>query len=343
MPLEQTRLNFKPRHRQHGTKPGNNRRAQLREVAAETIKVLPDILSQLPNFDATSSTVYSLEGIAPLNPQDCPGFNLPANDEKAGQKGTRIRILDQDTFDAALELQPGTTVKSITRFASPSPSPSKEHDEATDATTTVPPPTPLNPVAVLNLASETRPGGGFRNGALAQEECLCYRSSLSLSLHPSYYPLPTLSAIYTPNVLLIRTAMSSGHILLDLSNPADNLPVTSVISVAGLRHPDTKDGKFAMEAERNTTKRKIRLSLRVAARQGHAKVVLGALGCGVFANPPGDVAQCFLEVFREDEFRGGWWEDVVFAVLDNVRGDEGGVDGSGNFGVFYRALNGEIV
>jgi uncharacterized protein (TIGR02452 family) len=81
----------------------------------------------------------------------------------------------------------------------------------------------------------------------------------------------------------------------------------------------------------------------VAARQGHTKLVLGALGCGVFANPPGDVAQCFLEVLREDEFQGGWWEAVVFAVLDNARGDQGGKDGSGNFGIFYRALDSEIV
>jgi uncharacterized protein (TIGR02452 family) len=315
----------------HGT---SNRRTQLREVAAETIKVLPDIFAQLPNFDAAASSLHSLNGTTPLDPKDCPGFTLPIDDEKAGEKGTRIRILNQDTFDAALDLQPGTTVNSTT----PTP---PTNAAIPDPTST--PTKPLKPVAVLNLASEKHPGGGWKNGALAQEECLCFRSSLYLSLHDSYYPLPTLSALYSPNVLLIRTAMSADHKLLDSSNPAESLPVTSVISVAGLRHPDTKDGRFAMEAERHTTKRKIRITLRVAARQGHTKLVLGALGCGVFANPPGDVAQCFLEVLREDEFQGGWWEAVVFAVLDNARGDQGGKDGSGNFGIFYRALDSEIV
>ncbi|KAF2685902.1 hypothetical protein K458DRAFT_299825 [Lentithecium fluviatile CBS 122367] len=289
---------------------------QLRDVAAETIKVLPDILSQLPNFDASASSIHHLKDTAPLDPRDCPGFILPADDEKAGEKGTRIHILDQDTFDTALQLQPGTTINALTQSATPATPEVQDH--ATAPTNL--PTKPLKPVAVLNLASEKHAGGGWKNGALAQEEALCFRSSLHLSLHSTYYPIPTLSCVYTPNVLLIRTAI-----------------------VAGLRHPDAKDGRFAMEGERNTTKRKIRISLRVAARQGHTKVILGALGCGVFANPPEDVAQCFLEVLREDEFQGGWWEDVLFAVLDNARGDKGGKDGSGNFGMFYRALEGKIV
>jgi len=343
MPLEQTRLNFAPKSSHRPPRkmpPPSSRRLQLREVAAETIEILPDILAQLPNFDATASSIHSLKDTTPLDPKDCPGFTLPSDDEKAGQKGTRIRILDQDTFDVALELQPDTTVNAITQSTTTPPTTATNEDAAGPIST---PTKPLKTVALLNLASEIHPGGGFKNGALAQEECLCYRSSLSLSLHPTYYPIPTLSALYSPNVLLIRTAMSSGHTLLDSTNPSTTLPVTSVISVAGLRHPDTKDGEFAMEGQRNTTKKKIRISLRVAARQGHTKLVLGALGCGVFANPPGDVARCFLEVLREDEFQGGWWEGVVFAVLDNARGDKGGTNGSGNFGMFYRALQSEIV
>jgi uncharacterized protein (TIGR02452 family) len=198
---------------------------------------------------------------------------------------------------------------------------------------------------VLNLASERSAGGGWQNGALAQEECLCYRSSLYLSLHKSYYPLPSLSAIYSPHVLLIRDAMSRGHTLLTPPAQPLTLPALSVISVAALRHPSLSQDKKAFKSEgaRAETKRKIRLTLRVAARQGHTRLVLGALGCGVFANPPREVAVCFLEVLREKEFSGGWWEEVVFAVLDNVKGADGGKDGEGNFGQFYRVLHGEVV
>lgn len=290
------------------------RRDRLRHVAAETIAILPAILSHLPTFDAAQSSIYSLTSTPPLDPAFCPGFST------SGQKGTHIRVLDSDTFDAALALQPNTTVSNTS---------------GPDAT--------HKPVAVLNLASATHPGGGWKNGAVAQEEALCYRSSLHLSLHDTYYPIPTLSALYSPNVLLVRNAMSAGHKLLDPTNPAASLPVTSVISVAGLQQPAAKDGRFAVEDERDTTKDKIRISLRIAARNGHTKLVLGALGCGVFGNPPRDVARCFLEVLREDEFCGGWWEEVVFAVLDNARGDERGVNGTGNLGIFYRELHGEVV
>lgn len=87
----------------------------------------------------------------------------------------------------------------------------------------------------------------------------------------------------------------------------------------------------------------MRLLLRVAAHQGHSKLVLGALGCGAYGNPAPEVAKMFLEVMREREFRGGWWEEVVFAVKDNVRPEFGGKEGRGNFGVFWRTLNGVVV
>lgn len=69
-------------------------------------------------------------------------------------------------------------------------------------------------IAVMNLASEKKPGGGWLTGALAQEEALCYRSSLSLSLHKTYYPLEKLDAVYTRDVVVVRSSMDAGHQLL---------------------------------------------------------------------------------------------------------------------------------
>jgi uncharacterized protein (TIGR02452 family) len=364
------------------------RRFDLRAIAAETQAVLPDILAQVPSFDTTASSAHHLQDLEPLDPSKCPGFQLPGSDAEAGRKGTRVRVYDQDTFDAALDLQPGTTVSSLNlsplttgetgakdkaegsnedEVKAPSNSSTLlAHPESSDSSTPLnlptdtaqaATPTPTvpstKPVAVLNLASEQHPGGGWLNGALAQEEALCYRSSLSLSLHQSYYPIPTLSALYSPSVLLIRDAMSRGHNLLYPDTPAQDLPVTSVITVAALRRPaiTTSDPKsesessmtYANPSDRETTKSKIRLTLRLACHQGHTKLVLGALGCGAFGNPPGAVLQCFKEVFAEDEFQGGWWEDVVFAVLDNRSGEKGGKEGEGNFGVFWRGLYGLVV
>jgi uncharacterized protein (TIGR02452 family) len=286
--------------------------------------------------------------LKPLRPEDSPGYTLSLPDSEAGRKGTRIRVYDQDSFDAALELQPGTTVSSIlptitnsgagqdTTIGNSSPPPTTSSISLTS--------TPIKPVAILNLASERHPGGGWENGTLAQEEALCYRSSLYRSLHRSYYPLPLLAAVYTPTCLLIRSSLTSGHALLTC--PPRDLPVTSIITVAALRRPEIDDqGRFfAIRWDRETTKTKIRGILRLAVLKGHTKLVLGALGCGAFGNPPEDVAQCFVEVFDEEEFsRKGWFEDVVFAIMDNASGSEGGNNGVGNYGIFWRALNGMIV
>jgi hypothetical protein len=332
----------------HHRRPNNRRDMHLKKIADETKEELPKILGAILGLDASESAIVDLADLGALSAGECPGFTMPSNDAYAGTKGTRIQVLDMDTFDATLHLDP--TYKVHTHLGLPDPGTvlntlNNDNDKNDRRTTTPPSHPPTRPVAVLNLASERSPGGGWQNGALAQEECLCYRSSLYLSLHRSYYPIPSLSAIYTPSVVLIRDAMSRGHSLLTPAIAPADLPVVSVISVAALRKPLLTDDRkhFKNEGQRAETKRKIRLTLRVAAHKGHTKLVLGALGCGVFANPPKEVAECFLEVLREKEFQGGWWEEVAFAVLDNVKGDDGGKDGKGNFGCFHRVLDGQIV
>lgn len=193
------------------------------------------------------------------------------------------------------------------------------------------------------MASNISPGGGWRKGARAQEEALCYRSSLYLSLHKRYYPWKQRQGIYTPDVVIIRSDQSSGHkLLMPEVNPED-LPVVSVLSIAALRRPpvdnitiDTADGGtiqrsvFARPSDRELTKTKMRLCLRMAASRGHGLLVLGALGCGAFRNPPKEVAHCWLEVLKENEFKGGWWEEIWFAVFDRR--------GEGNLEVFEEIL-----
>lgn len=52
--------------------------------------------------------------------------------------------------------------------------------------------------------------------------------------------------------------------------------------------------------------------LRVAAANGHQRLVPGAWGCGVFGNDPEVVAQAFMTALRHNRF----FTEVVFAVLD---------------------------
>jgi uncharacterized protein (TIGR02452 family) len=197
------------------------------------------------------------------------------------------------------------------------------------------------------MANALRAGGGFKNGALAQEEALCYRSSLFFTLKIAFYPLKDKATIYSPTVLVIRDSLAKGHNFLDVRTPAA-LPVISVVSSAALYRPNLdsaspKDGStsgekvYSRKEDADMMKDKIRSILRTAIKNKHRKIVLGAFGCGAFNNPAKLVASFFKEVFAESEFCGGWFEDVVFGVLDQ------GTSGSHNFKVFENELGGVAV
>ncbi len=172
---------------------------------------------------------------------------------------------------------------------------------------------------------------------------MCYRSSLSFTLKFRFYPIPEAGGIYSPTVVVMRENRSTGHGLMDLSKP-DGLPVFSCVSVAAVRGPAVeKDAggkeRYRRVGDREVMKEKMRVVLRIAAVRGHRVLVLGALGCGAFANPRGEVVECWREVFEESEFQGGWWERIVFAVMESG----GTKDGEDNFGVFFKGLDGLMV
>lgn len=76
-------------------------------------------------------------------------------------------------------------------------------------------------------------------------------------------------------------------------------------------------------------KDKMRQVLRVLVQNGVTHCVLGAMGCGAFQNPPGEVARIYSEVLGETEWNGVF-EEIVFAVLDTK--------GEGNYSTFRNTL-----
>lgn len=191
--------------------------------------------------------------------------------------------------------------------------------------------------AVLNMASSKRPGGGVETGSRAQEEELCRRSNLLLSLYlyspekwDEYfgdyysgkilgddfsYPISVYGGIYNPGVCVYRKPKTY--------ETTEDYFTCNVISVAGVVRPDIdpKTGKM-LDKYVPVVKGKIRTILRIAITHNHSRLVLGALGCGAFKNPPSHVAQLFKEVLEESEFKG-MFEEICFAILeDNNSGRE---------------------
>lgn len=144
--------------------------------------------------------------------------------------------------------------------------------------------------------------------------------------------------------------MRSNHEALIIPDPKpgafqpDEFPVVSVISIAAIQNPCvTPDGTYQHSHDKDIMKYKIRLMLRIAAKHGHTRLVLGALGCGAAHNPPKDVGRAFLEVFKEKEFQGGWWDQLVFAVLDNVKKSDTSQVFNGNYDHFMNEVDSAIV
>ncbi|MGW0706392.1 TIGR02452 family protein [Streptomyces sp. NPDC002643] len=178
-----------------------------------------------------------------------------------------------------------------------------------------------SPVAVLNFASARNPGGGFLNGAQAQEEALCRASALYTCVREAraYYDhhrthrdaFYTDRVIHSPGVPVFRD--DRGDLLPEpytvgfLTSPAPNASV--ILRTTPERAPELPRA-LSVRAER---------VLEVAVTHGYRRLVLGAWGCGVFGNDPARVAGAFRALLLGGRFEAHF-EHVVFAVLDRTRG-----------------------
>ncbi|MEV6238167.1 TIGR02452 family protein [Lentzea sp. NPDC051838] len=182
-------------------------------------------------------------------------------------------------------------------------------------------------VAALVFASARNPGGGFLNGAQAQEESVARSSALYPCLlaagdfyrhHRAHEDLTYSDrVIYSPRVPVFRD--DKGNLL------PEPYPVSFLTAAAPNRsaiartQPEREAGIPAALRQRATR------VLQIAAAHGHRRLVLGAWGCGVFGNEPRVVAETFREVLGENRF----FDHVVFAVL-----------GTSAVGAFTEALTG---
>jgi uncharacterized protein (TIGR02452 family) len=168
-------------------------------------------------------------------------------------------------------------------------------------------------VACLNFASARSPGGGFLNGAQAQEESLARGSALYhclLAAQPFYdHHRADRSlaysdrVIYSPAVPVFRDGRDH---LLPRPYPVTFLTCAAPnVTQIRLRQPS-----LLPEVPGILRRRATRI-LAVAAAHGHRRLVLGAWGCGVFGNDPAVVAEAFSHALREVPS----FDEVVFAVL----------------------------
>lgn len=173
-------------------------------------------------------------------------------------------------------------------------------------------------IGILNFASAKNAGGGFLNGAVAQEESLAVVSNLYLSqiTKPAYYEanracktmMYTDHAIYAKDILFIKND-DLNYIEVQKANVL-TMPAVNLGQVK-LKGEDVQKAKEVMKA-------RMRKVLAIFAHYENKVLILGAYGCGVFRNDPQTIAQQWYELLEEE----GWkynFENIVFAVYDRTK------------------------
>lgn len=190
-------------------------------------------------------------------------------------------------------------------------------------------------ISVLNFASATNPGGGVTKGASAQEECLCRISTLykcisaseiTEAFHKKHWrALKTgeMDSFYnddciqTCNVTVFKSDTAKPVLL-----PEKDWFDVDVISCAApnLRRMSQHNKHW----KKNVTdqelldiyKKRINRVLDIARYAKSEVVILGAFGCGAFANPPELVAKAMHASIDEHKYD---FETIELAVYCPLR------------------------
>lgn len=262
-------------------------RAELVELAQETIRITEDgyyykkgIRVILPR----NINHYFFSDVVVLSPEKV--LEIEQDDEFfvsciRTSAEAGIYLVDSDSFEAAFELE--------------------------------------NPL-VMNFANALHPGGGFLNGARAQEESLCRNSTLFDSIASNeavemyrsnmsnLNPIDSDYMLISPNVCVFRDL--KGQLLDEPYN----------VSVITIPAPDKKGRAKDVEQDLldKIMKDRIRKMMYVALRYGYRNLVLGAWGCGAFGHSPEKVAMYFYSVLIEEKLYN-LFDNIVFAILNDKK------------------------
>ncbi|KAJ6508324.1 hypothetical protein C8R45DRAFT_859282 [Mycena sanguinolenta] len=179
------------------------------------------------------------------------------------------------------------------------------------------------PIGVLNFASADQPGGGFINGARAQEESIARSSTLYASLMTptaqQFYSLHsadprggfyTHAMVYSPHVVVFRR---------------DNGTLAPPMEIDVLTSPAVNAGHVRRRAHGAAVERDIKHAMRermarilfLFERQRVQTLVLGSFGTGVFKNDVNMVAEIWADFLCGPNGRfSRSFGYVAFAVMD---------------------------
>jgi len=278
------------------------RRAELKKIADDTMRVLREGSYSFKGVDQ-----FLFEGIANSKKKtkfysprsEISGWATTESTSSPSSSATHISVLHISTLDAARLLE--NVYKNN--------------------------PSQRGKTGILNFASATKAGGGFRNGAEAQEESIARSSTLypclitdeaakfyklhsreSAENHPAYY---SHAIVYSPKVTVFRdddglytypfnvdvltcAAVNAGEVRKTIA-----VPVRSGLEVGIEKEMKERMGRILFMFE----------------KEGIRNIVLGTFGTGVFRNDVTIVARIWahLLIVPDARFKDSF-DRIIFAV-----------------------------
>ena len=178
--------------------------------------------------------------------------------------------------------------------------------------------------AVLNFASYKNPGGGFLAGSSAQEESLCMESDLfEVISNKRFDDFYTWNNAHKNKALYTNRGLFSPGIIFEKNGKTTTASVITVAAPNRKAYMDYIPG--ANEEENfNTLRSRIQFVADIISDNNIDTTILGAFGCGVFAQDPKIVASLFKEVMSSSTVN-----KVIYAVID-----KGGHSKEGAYNIF---------
>ena len=166
-------------------------------------------------------------------------------------------------------------------------------------------------ICILNFADPYKPGGGYINGRVAQEECICRQTLLYRSIKDNEVyennkkdrkSENSDNMLYSPNIPVIRDDSCK------LFDPSQifRINIISSAAVDNRRH-DVSNPQEIMEE-------RIRKIITLAAWKKNDVLILGAFGCGVFKNNVNDICDIFAKILIEEGMKN-YFKKVYLPVL----------------------------
>ncbi|KAG1836089.1 hypothetical protein DFJ58DRAFT_719185 [Suillus subalutaceus] len=258
-----------------GHRNGGDRRNRLQEIAQSTMDAIENGTVTIANFNFSNHNTryYAPDYLLSTWSTSDPPRNPTAKSE--------VSILEISTLDGARLLF--NTISSRS--------------------------TSFGRIAILNFASATRPGGGFLNGAQAQEDAQRFYQLHTHDRNRGFYHH---AMVYTPSVVILKDDAGNW------ASPFEVDVLTSAAVNAGDVRKKIGDKSELAEIEEpieSVMKERMARILFLFEQQGAKNIVLGSFGTGVFQNDIKVVAKIWAELLtvKGARYRHSF-DRVVFAI-----------------------------